>query len=136
MDERKMNSAENELGLYVHAVREMRGYKMEEICDGICSVPTMSRIEAGERVVDYLLIEALLDRMKIAKTEYEFVLDEEDYSAYKQRNDIKMLIQGKQYKEAEDCLARYEKQYGGFVMKCWKSCTRLQNRKTGAMFFC
>lgn len=116
MNEQELYSAENELGLYVHAVREARGYKMEDVCDGICSVPTMSRIEAGERVVDYLLIEALLDRMKIAKTEYEFVLDEDDYSAYKQRNDIKMLIQGKQYKEAEDCLSGYEKKYGGFEL--------------------
>lgn len=103
---------DNEMGLFVRASREAKEYTMEEISHGICSIPTLSRIEAGERVVDYIMIEALLERMKIAKSEYEFVLDEEDYCQYIQREEIKKLIIQKDYKQAEKQLLEYEKEHG------------------------
>lgn len=103
---------DNEMGLFIRASREAKGYTMEEISHGICSIPTLSRIEAGERVVDYIMIEALLERMKIAKTEYEFVLDEEDYCQYMQREEIRKLITQKDYKGAEKKLQKYEKEHG------------------------
>ncbi len=82
---------------------------MEEICKGICSIPTLSRIEAGERWIDYIVIEALLERMKTEKSEYEFVLDEDDYQDYIRREKIKKLIQKENVTEAEQELAVYEK---------------------------
>ena len=103
---------DNEMGLFIRASREAKGYTMEEISHGICSIPTLSRIEAGERVVDYIMIEALLERMKIAKSEYEFVLDEEDYCQYMQREEIRKLIIQKDYKQAEKQLLKYEKKHG------------------------
>lgn len=53
-------------------------------------------------MVDYIMIEALLERMKIAKSEYEFVLDEEDYCQYMQREEIRKLITQNNYKQAEE----------------------------------
>ena len=103
---------DNEMGLFIRASREAKEYSMQEISHGICSIPTLSRIEAGERVVDYIMIEALLERMKLAKSEYEFVLDEEDYFQYMQREDIRKLITLKNYKKAEDKLLEYEKEHG------------------------
>lgn len=35
---------DNEPGLFIHAAREAKGYTMEEICRGICSISTLSRI--------------------------------------------------------------------------------------------
>ena len=102
---------ENETGLFIHAVREAKSYTMEEISHGICSIPTLSRIEAGERVVDYIMIEALLERMKLAKSEYEFVLDEEDYCQYMQREEIRKLITFKEYQQAEKLVMDYEKEH-------------------------
>ena len=101
----------NETGLFIYAVREAKGYTMEEISHGICSIPTLSRIEAGERVVDYIMMEALLERMKLAKSEYEFVLDEEDYCQYMQREEIRKLITLKEYKQAEKLVLEYEKEH-------------------------
>lgn len=100
---------DNEMGLFVRASREAKGYSMEEISHGICSIPTLSRIEAGERVVDYIIIEALLERMKVEKSEYEFVLDEDDYQEYFSREKIKKLIRDGNWKEAEQKLLLYEK---------------------------
>lgn len=103
--------AENEPGLYIHAMREAKGYTMEEISHGICSLPTLSRIEAGERVVDYIMIEALLERMKVNKSEYEFVLDNDAYDEYMQREEIRKLVAQKP-EEAEEKIKRYEAEHG------------------------
>lgn len=111
MRENKWYSVDNEPGLFVHIAREAKRYSMEEISRGICSIPTLSRIEAGERVVDYIIIEALLERMKISKSEYEFVLDEEDYCQYMQREEIRKLITQKNYEQAEEKLQKYEKEH-------------------------
>ena len=104
-------NVENEIGLFVRAMREAKGYNQEEISQGICSMSTLSRIEAGERTVDFLIIEALLDRMKVEKIEYEFVLDEEEYIVYKQREEIISLISNNDYSIAKQKLLQYEKSY-------------------------
>ena len=103
---------DNEMGLFIRASREAKGYSMEEISRGICSIPTLSRIEAGERVVDYIMIEALLERMKISKAEYEFVLDNDDYAEYMKREEIRKLIFQKEYEQAEQKIQLYEKEHG------------------------
>lgn len=103
---------DNEPGLFIHAAREAKGYTMEEICRGICSISTLSRIETGERVVDYIMIEALLERMKISKSEYEFVLDNKDYDEYMQREEIRNLVNLKKYEQVEQKLLVYEKKHG------------------------
>ncbi len=71
------------------------------LINGICSLPTLSRIETGERVVDYIMIEALLERMNVEKSEYEFVLDNVAYAEYMQREEIRKLVAQKKPEEAE-----------------------------------
>ncbi len=112
MYEDEWDLVENAPGLFIHEAREAKGYIMEEISHGICSLATLKRIEKGERVTDYLTMEALLERMKIEKSEYEFVLDEDDYSQYMKREEIRKAVRQKEYKKAEQKLAQYEKKYG------------------------
>lgn len=103
---------ENEIGNYLKINREARGYLLREVCDGICSEATLFRIESGKKNVDFLMIETFLSRMKIERTEYESVLDEEDYCAYKQRETIEVLVKNMAYGQAEKRMAAYERQYG------------------------
>lgn len=110
--DRLIELVENGIGDYLRTHREAKGYLQKEICDGICSVPTLSRIEAGEKIVDFLMIEAFLSRMKIGRAEYEFVLDDEDYYAYKRREEIEARVKDRDYKQAEQSMAAYEDQYG------------------------
>ncbi len=109
-------NVENEIGLFVRMIREAKGYNQEEICEGICSLATLSRIETGERTVDFLMVESLLARMKVEKSEYEFILDEEEYELYQQREEIISLIQRQQYDKAKRKLLYYEKHYGKEVL--------------------
>ena len=102
---------ENEMGIFIKTIRKARGYNQEEISDGICSLTTLSRIEKGKRAVDFLMIEVLLDRMKVEKTEYEFVLDDDEYDVYEEREEILSFILEKQYERAKEKLVQYEMKY-------------------------
>ncbi len=92
--------------------RESRQYTMEEVCDGICSLASLSRIENGEREVEFVMVEALMDRMKLFTSEYEFILEEDDYASYEKRQQIALMIQNNQCEAAEKQLSAYEKKYG------------------------
>lgn len=111
--DRLIKLVENGIGNYLKTHREAKGYLQKEICDGICSLSTLSRIEAGEKIVDFLVIEAFLSRMKIERSEYEFVLDDDDYYAYKQRENIEIQVKNRNYAQAEKSMAAYEEKYGG-----------------------
>lgn len=102
----------NEIGNYLKTHREAGGYRQNEVCGGICSVSTFSRIEAGEKAVDFLMVEAFLNRMKIDRSEYEFVLDDEDYDAYMRRVEIEALVAEREYGQAEARMAEYGAEYG------------------------
>ncbi len=104
--------AENGIGNYIRMNREAMGYSQSDLCDGICSVSTLSLIESGEKITDFWVVEALLERMKIEKTEYEFILDDNTCDIYEFRETIKMNIQNKEYGQAEKNLAVYKEKYG------------------------
>lgn len=109
--ESNIRKENNELGRFIHTARMAKGYSMEEVCRGICSVPTMARIERGERMVDYLMIEILLERMNISKEEYEFILDNNDYQEYMDREKIRTFIAQKELEQAEKKLELYERRH-------------------------
>ncbi|MDE7210596.1 MAG: hypothetical protein K2O03_04030 [Lachnospiraceae bacterium] len=104
---------ENGIGHYIRMNREAKGYSQLDICDGICSIPMLSLIEKGEKTADYWMAEALLERMKIEKTECEFVLDDATCNIQMHREAIVTQIQGKEYREAEENLTLYQEKYGG-----------------------
>lgn len=102
----------NVLGEYLYHIRELKGYTMEEVCPGICSVSTMSRAEDGSRNVDYFVVAALFDRMKLPENELELelFLENEQYEIYCLRRNIVIFIENEHYEQAEEVLAKYEKE--------------------------
>ena len=100
--------AENNIGNYLRMRRTSSGYSQEDVCKNICSLSTYSRLEAGELVVGYQMIEAFLDRLKIEDSECEFVLDEEDYMAFRNREEIISLVETGDYSKAEEKLKQYQ----------------------------
>ena len=57
-----------QFGLIIKRRREELGYTQEELADGICSVPTLSRIENGERMPTKEHFEMLLQRLGYSDT--------------------------------------------------------------------
>ena len=107
-----MGFEENGIGHCIRMSREARGYSQLDICDGICSIATLSLIEDGKEKADYWTLEALLDRMRVNKTEYDFFLDDDTFALYKIREAIKLKIKKKECEEAEKKLAVYQEKYG------------------------
>ena len=90
--------------------REKKGLSQEQVCEGICTRMTISRIETGAREVDSLMSESLLERIGKSANRFEFVLNEEDYHLYILREAIKKAVDEQKPEEAKLNLEEYKKQ--------------------------
>ncbi len=100
----------NTLGVVLSYYREKYGFSQEEICNGICSVPTLSRAEQGVRAIDSLMGESLLGRIGKGITRFELILNDEDYDKWKHRDTIQRLVKKKDYEAAKKCINAYREQ--------------------------
>lgn len=99
----------NKIGAAILYFREIHQISQIRLSKGLCSVATLSRIETGERDVDTLLLETLLERLGKTPNEFELILTEQDYLLYQSRVEIKKAINNKNCREAEDILELYER---------------------------
>ncbi len=124
----------NKIGSAILYFRENFKISQSKLCKGLCSVPTLSRIEAGARDVDSLLLEALLERLGKTPNQFELILTDLDYESYQNREDIKKEIEEKNVLSAERLLNLYEKIFSskGSVHKQFiVSCRALLNEIQG-----
>ena len=87
----------NTLGVVLSYYRKKENLTMEKICDGLCSVPTLERIENGERIADSLAGELLLERIGKEVTQFELLINDEDYALWRMRKQIKEDLHQKDY---------------------------------------
>ncbi len=80
------------VSVILHYYRKKYKLNQEDICGGICSITTLSRIEKGERNVDSLMVENLLDRMGKEVALFETMLNKADYELWKVRNEIEHIV--------------------------------------------
>jgi transcriptional regulator with XRE-family HTH domain len=98
----------NKIGSAIQYFRESYHISQTKLCKGLCSVATLSRIEAGERDVDSLLLETLLERLGKTPNQFELILTDFDYELYHNREEIKKQIEDKNYNAAYALLNEYE----------------------------
>jgi transcriptional regulator with XRE-family HTH domain len=99
----------NKIGFAIQYYREKYNISQSTLCKGLCSVATLSRIEAGEREADGLLLEILLQRMGMTPDKFELILTEVDYEAFQKREEIENLINQKDFITASELLSSYKK---------------------------
>jgi transcriptional regulator with XRE-family HTH domain len=97
------------IGSAIQYFRESYNISQSTLGKGLCSVATLSRIEAGERDVDSLLLETLLERLGKTPNQFELILSDVDYMLYQNRENIKKNINDKNYNDAYATLKTYEK---------------------------
>lgn len=88
----------NTLGIVLSYYRKKENLSLDKVCGGLCSVATLERIEKGERIADSLLGGLLLERIGKEVSQFELMLDEEDYSLWCMREKIQEAM----------CLEDYE----------------------------
>ncbi len=100
--------ANNKIGAAIQYFRESYGITQTKLSKGLCSVATLSRIEAGERDVDSLLLETLLERLGRMPNQFELILTDYDYLIYQNRVTIKNLIEDQNWEKANELIIEYE----------------------------
>ena len=71
-----------QLGAVIKNRREELGITQEDLADGICSVPTLSRIENGERMPTKDHFEMLMQRLGYSAMSLDFFTDKQDFQTY------------------------------------------------------
>ena len=97
----------NTLGVVLFYYRRKYRITQGELCQGICSIATLSRIEMGFKEVDSLMSEGLLGRFGKEVTRFEIILNDRDYFLWEKRNEIEASIKAENYIKAEEQLTSY-----------------------------
>ncbi len=100
--------SDNKIGAAIQYFRESYGITQGKLCKGLCSIATLSRIEAGERDADSLLLETLLERLGRMPNQFELILTDFDYLIYVNREEITNQIKERNLDKAEELLLEYE----------------------------
>lgn len=99
----------NKIGFAIKYFRQKNKLSQSTLCKGLCSVSALSRIEAGEREADALLLEVLLERMGKTTDKFELILTDSDYISFQKRQEINRLILENELDEASEQLDFYKK---------------------------
>lgn len=105
--ERRMDKST--IGKLINYERTKRKISLQELAEGICSVSVLQRIEAGERLSDFFLLERIIERLGKSINKFEFLYNESAYEIYYLREIIEKYLEDKNYDGVEEGLAYYEK---------------------------
>ncbi len=97
----------NTLGAALSFYRQRESLLMEQICDGLCSLATLGRIEQGERIADSLLGELLLERIGKEVDQFELLLNDEDYALMLARRKIQDCMHMQDYGKTRKLIEDY-----------------------------
>lgn len=96
------------LGRILQKLRRKQGLSQKELCRGLCSIPTLSRIESGEREPDQMLFDSLTSRLGKDSTKWELILKENDKKLLQKRSYMEYLIQIEKWEELKEKLEDYK----------------------------
>lgn len=96
------------VGEVIRRNRESIGMTQEELCDGICSVETLSRIENGRNIPSRANFERLMERMGKTGKKYLPFVRSKDIENHLLREEVERLISVHDYRSAERKLQELE----------------------------
>ena len=100
-----------QLGPIIRNRREELGLSQEDLADGICSVPTLSRIENGERMPTKNHFEMLMQRLGYSAMSLDFSTDKRDFRIHELKFRIRQCYMEERILEARFCLTEFEKMH-------------------------
>lgn len=96
------------VGEVIRRNRESIGMTQKELCDGICSVETLSRIENGRNTPSRANFERLMERMGKTGKKYLPFVRSKDIENHLLREEVERLISVHDYRSAERKLQELE----------------------------
>ncbi len=95
-------------GEVIRRTRESLGITQEELCDGICSVETLSRIENGKNMPSRANFEALMGRMGKSGKKYLPFIRSQDIEDFLLKEELERLMSVHDYQATEQKLKEME----------------------------
>ena len=96
-----------QLGPIIRNRRIELGLSQEDLADGICSVPTLSRIENGERMPTKNHFEMLMQRLGYSAMSLDFFTDKEEFLIHELKFKIRQAYVDKDLSLANQLLLQY-----------------------------
>lgn len=85
------------------------GLSQEDLADGICSVPTLSRIENGERMPTKNHFELLMQRLGYSTMSFDFFTDKQDFLIHELKFRIRQSYMAGDFPQSMALLDKFEK---------------------------
>lgn len=83
------------IGKLIHYERNKNKISQQELCSGVCSVSALQRLESGERLPDFFVLERIIERLGKSINKIEFLYSEADYEIYYLREVIEKALEQK-----------------------------------------
>ncbi len=96
------------VGEVIKKTREGLGITQEELCDGICSVETLSRIENGKRSPNRTNFQLLMERMGKCGEKYFPFIRSDDVSIMQEHEKVNRMLQKRQFEDVDFLLTYLE----------------------------
>ena len=93
-----MNQQKNGIGMLILQLREQENITEEELSVGLCSLGEFRKIEMEGKVIEKILLDALLGRMGRVADNFSIVLEKEQYRLYELQNQIRAAYFIKDFK--------------------------------------
>lgn len=97
------------IGRLLKGVREEQNIHLTVLCEGVCSLSTLSRIEKGVIEVDEWLISILFERLGISINKFGYVFSAEGLASFESREEILELISEDDFDEATEFMEDFYK---------------------------
>ncbi|MCI8529081.1 MAG: hypothetical protein HFH82_08040 [Lachnospiraceae bacterium] len=97
-------------GVIMSYYRERYGLQQSALYEGVCSAASYFRVEMGERMVDFVIIEALLSRICKSSEQFEFMMKSEDYDLWTKRLEMQSAMMEQDFLKVDKEIKEYKKQ--------------------------
>ena len=95
---------EKTVGDLIYKLRIEKNVTQKQLCEGLCSVQTLSKIESGERTPDVFVLEYLFQRLGVSLDDLEIVLFDDEFQEIEIRDEIEEYIRNAKWHEAEEII--------------------------------
>lgn len=99
---------EKYLGKIISYERRKKKISLEQLSTGLLSPRTLRRIEDGERISSYFILERIMERLGKSMNKMDFLLHEKDYEIYYLRGKIEKEVEEERIEEACYDISCYE----------------------------
>ncbi len=97
------------IGETVRKLRVQLAITQEDLCDGICAVPTLSRIENGQRLPSKAVFDSLMQRMGRTGDMYDALISDHDLAIHEVRYALRKAILAHDMARAPGLLEEYNR---------------------------